>query len=289
MHECISQIATSHFDLRHTFESANPLTFIGEYNPIDNSLAYPAGRALVRMRFTGNCRRGKLLINGCDSRLRKAVIARLRLKDDMGKIYRTVATDSFMERAIEKYAGMRVTLNDPWEATLCFIISQYNNVKRIRKITRSIVDRFGSDIMGHEGEVIAKSFPTSADLTDATTKEFAACGAGFRAKYIKEAAEYCSSNINLDKLGNLDYHTLKETLMGISGVGDKVADCIALMGYGKLEAFPIDVWVKRTMERIYFNGKDMKINDLHEFAAERFGRYCGYAQQYLFWYGKHLA
>jgi N-glycosylase/DNA lyase len=183
---------------------------------------------------------------------------------------------------------MRVTRNDPWEATLCFIISQYNNVKRIRLITKNIINRFGSDITDANGKAVAKSFPTYEDLAVVPTKEFAACGAGFRARYIKEAAEYCSSNIRLNKLGRLDYHDLKEELMGIRGVGDKVADCIALMGYGKLEAFPIDVWVKRTMERIYFKGRNAKIKDLHAFAVERFGNYCGYAQQYLFWHGRNL-
>ena len=70
--------------------------------------------------------------------------------------------------------------------------------------------------------------------------------------------------------------------MSISGVGDKVADCIALMGYGKIEAFPIDVWVKRTLEGIYFDGKRKRIGELHSFAGKRWGSYCGYAQQYIF-------
>ena len=288
-HERISQIVTSQFDLRHTFESANPLTFFGEYNPNDNILTYPMGRTLAKIRFVGDCRKGKLLITGSDPRLKKEVISRLRLKDDMEKIYEAIATDSFMEQAIKKYEGMHVTLNDPWETTLCFIISQYNNVKRIRKITRNIVDRFGADIMDDDGKVVAKSFPTITDLTEVTIKEFAECGAGFRARYIKEAVEYCSSSINLNKLRKLDYGSLKEELMEIKGVGDKVADCIALMGYGKLEAFPIDVWVKRTMEKVYFKGKNMKIKDLRGFANDRFDDYCGYAQQYLFWHGRNVA
>jgi N-glycosylase/DNA lyase len=287
--EHIGQIITKNFDLRHTFESANPLTFFGEYDHKSNTLAYPSGNSLIKVQFIGNCNKGKLLINGSDSRMKKKVIARLRLNDDMEKIYGAIATDHFMKHAIEKYRGMHVTLNDPWETTVCFIISQYNNVKRIRKITRSIVDRFGLDITNEDGKVIARSFPNTADLAEATIKEFMECGAGFRAKYLKEAVEYCSDSVDLRKIGKLDYPSLKEELMEIKGVGEKVADCIALMGYGKLEAFPIDVWVKRTMERVYFKGKDIKIKDLRNFANERFGDYCGYAQQYLFWHGRNVA
>jgi N-glycosylase/DNA lyase len=281
-------IKTTNFDLRYTFESANPLTFFGDYNPKTNTLSYPVGRTLVKIKSVGSSKNGKLLVSERDPRIRKEVISRLRLNDDMEKIYESIATDDFMKLAIKKYSGMRVTQNDPWEATLCFIISQYNHVKRIRKITKSIVNRFGSDIIDVNGKVVAKSFPTSEDLASVSAKEFLVCGAGFRAKYIKEAAEYCSSNIDLDRLGKLDYLSLKEALMEITGVGDKVADCIALMGYGKLEAFPIDVWVKRTMERVYLKGRNTKIKDLHKFAAERFGNYCGYAQQYLFWHGKNM-
>ncbi len=287
--ERTSQITTTHFDLRHTFESANPLTFFGDYNHGERTLTYPAGRTLVKVRFFGDSRKGKLIITGGNAGLKKEVIARLRLNDDMEKIYAIIATDSFMEHAIKKYDGMHVTLNNPWETTVCFIISQYNNVKRIRKITKSIVERFGQDILDDNGNVVAKSFPTTADLAEVTIKEFMECGAGFRARYLKEAAEYCSSSMDLDKIGRHDYDSLKEELMEIKGVGDKVADCIALMGYGKLEAFPIDVWVKRTMERVYFKGKDMKIKDLRKFANERFRDYCGYAQQYLFWHGRNVA
>ena len=275
--------------MRHTFESANPLTFFGGYDYKNRILTYPAGRTLIKVKFVGDCEKGKLLVFGSDPRIKKEVVARLRLKDDMEKIYEAIATDSFMEHAIKKYDGMHVTLNDPWETTVCFIISQYNNVKRIRRITRSIVDRFGQDIFDEEGKATMKSFPNTADLAEATAKEFMECGAGFRAKYLKEAVEYCSSSMDLYKIRKLDYDSLKEELMEINGVGDKVADCIALMGYGKLEAFPIDVWVKRTMEKVYFKGKGMKIKDLRAFANERFGNYCGYAQQYLFWHGRNVA
>ncbi len=112
-------------------------------------------------------------------------------------------------------------------------------------------------------------FPTSEELSKATVSQLRNCGLGFRAEYIKHAAEYCTNNMDLEQLGRKDYPLLKDSLMEIHGIGDKVADCIALMGYGRLEAFPIDVWVKRTMEKAYFGGKPKKIAEIHDFATEQ--------------------
>jgi N-glycosylase/DNA lyase len=84
----------------------------------------------------------------------------------------------------------------------------------------------------------------------------------------------------------LEYDELKKRLMGIGGVGDKVADCILLFGYGKHEAFPVDVWIKRVVEEVYFNGKGQKAASIHDFANERWGKHAGYAQQYIFEFGR---
>ena len=84
----------------------------------------------------------------------------------------------------------------------------------------------------------------------------------------------------------MKYEDAKDRLMELNGVGDKVADCILLFGYNKFEAFPIDVWVKRVVERAYFNGRKRSIRQIHDFSVERWGKYRGYAQQYIFWYGR---
>ncbi len=216
---------------------------------------------------------------------RRDVVKRFRLADDIDKVYDNIGTDKFMHAAISSYRGLRLTLNDPWETTLCFIISQYNNVKRIRGIVKGIVSRFGSPISGPDGKVVGMRFPTSAELRGATLKELESCGAGFRARYIKDAAEFCTYNMDLYKTSTA-YPKLRAQLMEMNGVGEKVADCIALMGYGKLEAFPVDVWVKRTMEKVYFKGKAMGNAEIREFASDLWGGYAGYAQQYLFWHGR---
>ena len=271
------------FNLRHTIESAQPLTFYSDYDFRRGVVSYVSGNHLIKIGFTGNGTGCRIRLESDDMGFAKRdSVKRFGLKEDMEKIYSNISTDRFMLSSIRKYRGMRVTLNDPWETTLCFIISQYNNVKRIRLIVKRFMDKFGSEILDENGNVIAKGFPTSEDLLGFSEKDFRNSGAGFRAKYIKRAADYCTNNLDLYTLRNKRYDELKEELMTISGVGDKVADCIALMGYNRFEAFPIDVWVKRTLERLYFKGKTKKIRELHRFAQERWGNYRGYAQQYLF-------
>ena len=271
------------FSLKHTFESAQPLTFYADYNEISNTLTYPYSGLMINLMHSGSDEKGTLhIVSGRGNIAKSEVRRRFRLEDDMQKIYKRINTDDHIAKAIESYKGMRLTLNDKWETTLVFIISQFNNVKRIRLITRNIVQKFGRDVHDSAGRVVAKSFPQSTDLMNGTEKEFASLGAGFRAKYIKKAAEFCTHNINLGKLPAHKYGKLKAELMQIDGVGDKVADCIALMGYGNLEAFPIDVHIKRTVEKIYFRGKKKSLKEIQEFAEKRWSGYQGYAQQYLF-------
>ncbi len=280
-------IPVRHFCLADTFQSAQPLTFYARYDQDSGTLAYAEDRRALTVRFTGSRETGRLIVECDDVRFaRDAVANRFRLTDDMEHVYERIGTDDFMRRAIRRYDGMRLTLNDPWETTLCFIISQFNNVKRIRGIVRRIVERFGEPVNGG-GDASSMRFPSSADMMRATVKDLMVCGAGFRSKYIASAADYCTNNLDLYKLVGKPYDELKEQLMTIDGVGDKVADCIALMGYGCLEAFPIDVWVKRTIERVYFRGRKITIRRLHDFAEERWGGMRGYAQQYLFWAGMH--
>ncbi|MFI5412535.1 MAG: DNA-3-methyladenine glycosylase family protein [Candidatus Micrarchaeales archaeon] len=277
------------FDLKHTVESAQPLTFCADYNFSKGLVEYTAGKFLVKASFKGNEKGTSVRLQSDNIAFAKRdFVSRFRLNDDMKKIYSQISTDSFMISSIRRYHGMRITLNDPWETTLCFIISQYNNVKRIRLIIKRFISEFGQEIFDGDGKVIAKSFPTSEELIKFTEKDFRLCGAGFRAKYIASAADYCTNNLDLYKLKGRGYDKVKEELMKIHGVGDKVADCIALMGYGKMNAFPIDVWVKRTLEKVYFKGRDRRIKDLHKFADDMWGISAGFAQQYIFWGGRNL-
>ena len=280
-------IIAKDINIRHTVESAQPLTFLADYDFDNGILEYTSGgrHALVGFRNTGEHDRFAF----GNAHARRDFMERFRLNDRMDEIYSNISTDKFMADSVRKYRGMRVTLNDPWETTACFIMSQYNNVKRIRLIMRNLIWKYGSDITNRDGIVIARGFPTPEALSKVSEKELRAAGTGFRARYIKEAAETCSNNMLLHKMKGKSYDSIKDSLMGMNGIGEKVADCIALMGFGKTEAFPIDVWVKRTLERVYFNGKPRRIEELRDFVNERWGKaYRGYAQQYLFWGGRNL-
>jgi N-glycosylase/DNA lyase len=276
-------ISATDFDIGHTVESAQPLTFHADYNLAEGNLSYVSGRNLINVLWLGGSKSCRIRLKSKDMDFAKReFVKRFALNDDMEKIYKEISTDRFVESSIQKYHGMRVTRNDPWETTLCFLMSQYNNVKRIRLIIKRFVSEFGEEILDEKGNVVAKAFPTISDLLECKETDFRRCGAGFRAKYLVKAVDYCTNNLDLYKLENKSYGNIKDELMQITGVGEKVADCIALMGYGKMEAFPIDVWVKRTMEAFYFKGKSTSIKEIRQFAEKRWENFCGYAQQYLF-------
>ncbi len=271
---------------RYTIESGQPLTFYADYNPEISIITYPVGNTAVEARFKQGLSSTSISARRSDGKSAVGeIMSRFRLGDDIESMYDSIKTDRKISTAIEKYRGMRITKNDPWETTICFIVSQFNNLKRIRKIIKGMMVSFGEEIEGFGGETI-HTFPSAEALADARLEEIIKCGTGFRGKYIKSAAEYCSKNIELGSLSKLGYTELKEELLLIDGVGDKVADCIALMGYGKLEAFPIDVWVKRSMELMYFKGEKRSIKDIHAYADKKWGSLAGFAQQYIFWYGR---
>lgn len=276
-------ISVSDFNLRHTIESGQPLTFYSNYSKAAGkellsyatmegriSIALSAGK--ISYRFAGDY---------TDTSAKQEIISRFNLDYDMKRMYKSINTDEFMAEAIKGFYGMRITKNDPWEATLCFVISQFNNLKRIRGIIRSIGARFGEEREGY------RLFPTAQSLAKADKATIRACGTGFRDKYIKSVAEEFAFSFDKKRLYAMNYQDAKRKLMELDGIGDKVADCILLFGYNKLEAFPIDTWVKRVMERVYFNGRTMTIKRLHGFADKRWqSEYLGYVQQYIFWHGR---
>ncbi len=114
-----------------------------------------------------------------------------------------------------------------------------------------------------------------------------ACKVGFRAPYILDAThKVAQGEINLEEIKLLDANQARTKLMKIKGVGPKVADCMLLFAYSKMEVFPTDVWIKRMIEGLYFDGQDIKLDVIQKFAKNYFGDLAGYAQQYLFYYGR---
>ena len=206
----------------------------------------------------------------------------------------------WLHRAAECARGVRILKQDPWEALFSFIVSQNNNIPRIRKIIRRLSAEYGVNLCLQKGigkcplgkidgtpcEEFCKecgscyTFPAAGDVVK-RPEGLLTSNPGFRYKYLCDAAEKVDTGaVSLDMIAAArSYtHTVSE-LCRIKGVGEKVASCTALFGFGNLEAFPIDVWMKRAIDE-YFDGK-LDPNTL--------GRYAGVAQQYIFHYIRNLS
>ncbi|MBE6783822.1 MAG: DNA-3-methyladenine glycosylase 2 family protein [Ruminococcaceae bacterium] len=173
---------------------------------------------------------------------------------DFERDYKTILSrfenDSYLYEAIKKYRGIRVLNQEPWEAICSFIISQNNNIPRIKGIIDRLCETFGEDL----GDGFY-SFPSAEKIAELTAEDLAPLRSGFRAKYILDAAKkVAEKEIDFDSIYINDISYGREELMKIKGVGPKVAECALLYGFKKSDAFPVDVWVKRIMSELYPDG-----------------------------------
>lgn len=204
------------------------------------------------------------------------------IKDKLSKI------DEHMKKSIEYGSGIRILNQDLWETIISFIISANNNIPRIKGIIERISKKYGNEII-YNGKSYY-TFPTVEELSNAKVEDLRGLGLGFR-----DIRVYETTHMILDKKVDLkeleqeeDFNKVRETLLTLSGVGPKVADCILLFSTLKRwEAFPIDVWVRRVMNELYIQNEDeTKVNktQIEKIAKEKFGNLAGIAQQYLFYW-----
>lgn len=201
-----------------------------------------------------------------------------------------ISADPRLEEIINEYSGIRILNQDFFETLISFIISQNKQIPQIKQVVKNL-----STIVGSKFDVTMINtlssefdafFPTAEQIASASEDEIRDSKCGFRAPYIKDAADkVVSGEISYNDLVSLDTNSAREKLMSIHGVGEKVANCVLLFGLGRREAFPVDVWMKRICEYLYF-GDDTPKNVIEEYATAKFGKYAGYAQQYLFIYGQ---
>lgn len=188
-----------------------------------------------------------------------------KIRNDIAEIH------PVLNKACEYAPGIRILQQEPYEALCTFIISQNNNIKRIKGIVQRLCESFGEQI-----DENSFAFPTAERMAQLSADDLAPLRAGFRNRYLIDAAQkVCSGEVNLEKCRTLDYELARKELMKITGVGVKVADCTLLFGLHRVEAFPIDVWMKKAMDKLF---PDMKADD--------FGEYAGIAQQYIFHYSR---
>lgn len=196
--------------------------------------------------------------------------------------------DDKLKDAIESMWGVRILNQDFFETLISFIISQNKQIPHIKKIVADISAKFGT-YKGTYGGTDMYTFPTLEQLVNASEEDFKELKTGFRAPYIMDAIRRnMAGQFDKNELKSMDYDSCIKELMTIKGVGEKVANCVCLFGLGKKEAFPVDVWIKRIMETMYFNGVDTPKDKIAAYAKEQFGELGGFAQQYLFYYGKSI-
>lgn len=196
---------------------------------------------------------------------------------DFSKNYAQIRTslqiDDYMKSATEFGKGIRILAQDRWEALCSFIISQCNNIPRIKKIIESLCQNFGEEI--HFNGQTYYDFPSAEKIAAFEPDDLAVIRSGYRAAYIISAARrVASGNLDLDSLAASDFDSALSALKTLDGVGDKVANCVILFSLRMADAFPIDVWMKKAISEHYPNGFDPKI----------FGDNAGIAQQYMFYY-----
>lgn len=230
-----------------------------------------------------------------------------RIDDDLDRVYSRIMKDDHVAEAIQRYYGLRLIRQDPWECLVSFVIATNTNIPRIKRMISNVCERFGD--RGDFGGMAYSHFPTADRLSAASVQELIACGLGYRARFVKSVAErVASGEVHLEELRLAGYERardiLTERLLGektLLGIGRKAADCILLFSCDKDSAFPIDVWMARVLARYYpallgeeLAGKlhshvsdtgRLSGNDYERVSTamrEYFGEYAGYAQQYLF-------
>ncbi len=236
---------------------------------------------------------------------------------DLAAILKTFPDDAPMRAAVAACSGLRLLRQDPWECLASFILSSTKQIVQIRQIVSLLCERFGESASlappkrgegWGEGILISKTsassprpspplgeereknplcfaFPSPHRLAACTEKELRDCKMGFRAPSLLAAARrIADGSFDLEKIRSLDYASARAELMTLRGVGGKIADCVLLFGYGFDSAFPVDVWIERALQELYFPRRRASEQRLRKFAATHFGPHAGYAQQYLFHY-----
>ena len=209
----------------------------------------------------------------------------LGLDEDLDSILRAVTVDEFMEQVVSAVRGLRLLKQDPWPCLCSYIISANNRVERIDLLVKEIAKQFGTG--HHVGDLTIYGLPPPQVLAGCVESGLRACGVGFRAPYLLDAARLVADgSVDFDAIEQAPYEDAREMLKSIPGVGDKIADCVLLFAFSRYESFPVDVWIKRAVQKVYFGGRETRVDDIRQFGRGHFGRYAGYAQEYIYYYAR---
>ena len=183
----------------------------------------------------------------------------------------------YLQSCVDAGFGIRILRQEPWEALCSFIISQCNNIPRIKGIVERLCSEYGESVSFNGREY--RTFPSADVLSKLGESDLSVIRSGYRAEYIINAAKaVADGTIDLERLSSVDWVSAKKELLSIRGVGEKVANCVVLFGLHHLEAFPVDVWIRRALKEHF----------PRDFMPETLGPYAGLAQQYIFYSARSL-
>jgi N-glycosylase/DNA lyase len=227
----------------------------------------------------------------------------LQTEVDLSAVLKTFPADEPMRRAVARCRGLRLLRQEPWECLASFILSSTKQIVQIRQIVALLCERFGepvgdgglrpSPMANRIDSAVAdrryNSFPSPQKIAAANEAELRDCKMGFRAPNLLNAArQIADGKFDLKRIRPLDYAAARAELMTLRGVGGKIADCVLLFAYGFDSAFPVDVWIERALQELYFPLRRASEKRLKKFANTHFGPHAGYAQQYLFHYRRTM-
>lgn len=219
-----------------------------------------------------------------------------RLDDNLPHILSRISRDEHVRRAIQRFSGLRIIRQQPWECLISYICATYKNIPAIKEMILNLSKRFGAKIAFDS--YIFHTFPRPSDLVNVDIEQIRKCKLGFRAEWVLETSRIvCDEENDLEALRKKSYEHARSELLSLPGVGQKVADCVLLFSLDKLEAFPVDVWIKRFVSKYYSNHFEplfiekirnkrsltpCEYREISSFGQRYFGQHAGYAQEYLF-------
>jgi N-glycosylase/DNA lyase len=220
-----------------------------------------------------------------------------RLDDDIKEIFEEISHDPLICRLAKTYPGLRLIRQEPHQCLFSFVCASNTNIPMIRRMLYNMTRKFGKHKKVDGMDFF--TFPSAAAINRASVDELRDCGLGYRTKAIKAVAHAITSGrLDFDLLKKTSYYESKEELLQVYGIGNKIADCVLLFSLEKLDAFPIDVWIARALATHYSWLYKSKFHDkivphqyeqLSDGARRYFGKYAGYAQQYLYYHTRQVA
>jgi N-glycosylase/DNA lyase len=261
-----SQLRIPHFSLRHTLECGQFFRF----TKVSDTYIVQSSDRIFSLRQKGEF----LFYEGIEEPF---LIQFFRWDEDLDSILTEIDKDPVIHQAIKKYRGMRLIRQDPWECLISFLCSSAKAISHIRSMIEILCKSSGRKVL--RGNYMGYGFPEPHCIGGPLQLE--PVRAGFRTNYLVEANR-CIDRGQLLSLRSLPYREAKQKLMRLPGVGKKVADCTLLYSLDFLEAFPMDTWIRKGLQKTYFKEKKAGEKVMEEFVSHHFGPYAGYAQLYLF-------